>query len=382
MSAQRKKPETEGKERVKFGRTSTHNLCMGIVGLPNVGKSSLFNAMTGLQVPAANYAFCTIDPAEAKVSIHDARFDTLCSIYHPKKRVPAYLTVFDIAGLVKGASEGLGMGNSFLEHIRQVDGIFHVVRCFKDDSVAHVDDSVDPVRDCQVIRSELRAKDLADAQKRIEGAKRELKARPSDKVLKLYMASLEKLVAGLEQGTDARLIDFTCDEIQALRPLNLITAKNVVYLANIGADNFRQKKAPSLAIALKKHLVTADPEAPYILFSAGLAPEEAPEYIHKVIDAGYSSLNLSNFFTCGPEEVRSWTIREGTLAPDAGAVIHTDFKVGFVAVDVISYADIVEHKTEQEVKSKGLCRMKGKDYPVMNGDILHFKAGKVNPSKK
>ncbi|OAG28887.1 hypothetical protein NEDG_01026 [Nematocida displodere] len=382
MSLQRKKSGEDSKNKAKFGRTSSHNLAIGIVGLPNVGKSSLFNVMTGLQVPAANYAFCTIDPAEAKVSVKDKRFDDLCQIFAPKKKTPAYLTVFDIAGLVKGASEGLGMGNNFLENIRQVDGIFHVVRCFEDDSIAHVDDTVDPIRDCQVISNELRLKDLADGKKRLDIARKDLKSKSADKVLKLYITALEKLIEGLESGKDARQVDFSNDEIKALKPLNLITAKNVVYLANISEQRFRQQKAPTLAIKLRKYLLEADPEAPFVLVSAGITGEEAMAYVDKAITAGYESLDLSNFFTCGPGEVRSWTIREGTLAPDAGAVIHTDFKVGFVAVDVMTYDDIMEHGNEQDVKSKGLCRLKGKDYPVVNGDILHFRAGKVNPSKK
>ncbi|KAH9385168.1 obg-like ATPase 1 [Nematocida major] len=377
MSVQKKKDGLV-KPKVKFGRTNTHNLTMGIVGLPNVGKSSLFNAMTGLQVPASNYAFCTIDPSEAKVSLKDKRMDHLCSLYKPKKTTPAYLTVFDIAGLVKGASEGLGMGNNFLENIRQVDGIFHVVRCFSDDSVAHVDDSVDPVRDCQVIRQELRLKDLADSKKRLEMAKKEQRSKPSDKYFKIYMEALEKLVAGLEEGVDARCIDFSSDEVKSLKPLNLITAKNVVYLANISVDKYRQRKPTSLAVKLKKHLMDTDPEAPCVLVCAGLSGTEAEEYLDKAVAAGYKTLELSTFFTCGPEEVRCWTIREGTLAPDAGAVIHTDFRTGFVAVDVMAYDDIVEHGNEQELKMKGLCRMKGRDYPVADGDILHFRAGRVN----
>ncbi|KAI5166514.1 obg-like ATPase 1 [Nematocida sp. AWRm78] len=377
MNAQKKKDAAQ-KAVVKFGRTNTHNLTMGIVGLPNVGKSSLFNSMTGLQVPASNYAFCTIDPSEAKVCIKDKRFDDLCKIYKPKKTTPAYLTVFDIAGLVKGASEGLGMGNSFLENIRQVDGIFHVVRCFNDDSIAHVDDSVDPVRDCMVIREELRQKDLTDAKKRLEIAKKELRSKPSDKYFKIYIEALEKLVAGLEAGKDARFIDFTSDEIKSLRPLNLITAKNVVYLANISVDKYRQNKPTSLAVKLKKHLMETDPDAPCILVCAGISVDESTEYLDKAISSGYKTLELITFFTCGPEEVRCWTIRDGTLAPDAGAVIHTDFRTGFVAVDVMSYDDLIEHGSEQELKAKGLCRMKGRDYPVANGDILHFRAGRVN----
>jgi len=382
MSVAKKKGEGEIKERAKFGRTNTHNLSMGIVGLPNVGKSSLFNVMTGLQVPASNYAFCTIDPCEAKVSIKDKRFDDLCALFKPKREVPSYLSVFDIAGLVKGASEGLGMGNSFLEHIRQVDGIFHVVRCFKDDSVVHVENTVDPARDCETIRSELRKKDLADSEKREAMAARELRGKPNDKQLKIYAEALEKLVSGLKDGKDARYIEFTSDEIKSLRPLNLITAKNVVYLANIGQDRYVQAKAPALAIELKKHLIPTDPEAPLVLFSASVVGEDALKYVEKIIDAGYKSLDLSNFFTCGPDEVRSWVIREGTLAPDAGAVIHTDFKTGFVAVDVMKYDDLMKHGSEQEVKSKGLCNMRGRDYSVVNGDVLHFKAGRVNAGKK
>ncbi|KAI5180109.1 obg-like ATPase 1 [Nematocida sp. AWRm80] len=375
MGAQKKKDKEE-KPKIKFGRTNTHNLTMGIVGLPNVGKSSLFNSMTNLQVPAANYAFCTIDPSEAKVIVKDDRFDNLCNIYKPKKQTPGYLTIFDIAGLVKGASEGLGMGNNFLENIRQVDGIFHMIRCFKDDSIAHVEDTVDPVRDCQVISNELRMKDLTDATKRLENATKELRSKSNDKTLKLLIQSLEKLIDGLKNGKDARHIDFTCDEIKVLKPLNLITAKSVVYLANISETMFKQQKVPTLAGTLRKHLLETDPGAPFVLVCASITGDSAAVYIDKAIKAGYSSLELSSFFTCGPEEVRSWTIRDGTLAPDAGAVIHTDFKTGFVAVDVMTYTDLIEHGNEQDLKAKGLCRMKGKDYAVCNGDILYFKTGK------
>lgn len=380
MSVQRKQ-EAE-KQRAKFGRTSSHNLRMGIVGLPNIGKSSLFNVMTGLQVPASNYAFCTIDPTEARVSVQDPRIDTLNAIYKPKKKIPAHLTVFDIAGLVKGASEGLGMGNSFLEHIRQVDGIFHVIRCFKDDAVAHVEDSVDPIRDHSIISKELRAKDLADAKKRREILQREIKAKSNDKALKVYDSALQKLLTGLEEGKEARYIDFTLDEIKSLKPLNLLTAKNVVYLMNISEKMYRERKAPALAAKLKQHLEKVDPDALCVVVCGAVAGEEAKEYVGKSVSAGYTALDLCNFFTCGPDEVRSWTIRKDTLAPDAAAVIHTDFKTGFIAVEAIQYEDIIAHKTENEVRNRGLCKLKGKDYLISDGEILHFKVGKLTAPKK
>ncbi|KHN69454.1 GTP-dependent nucleic acid-binding protein EngD [Ordospora colligata] len=362
------------KKVVLFARSSkSHNLSMGIVGLPNAGKSTLFNFLTKSTVPAENYPFCTIDPSEGRVEIEDERMDFLVEKYKPQNVKKAYLSITDIAGLVKGASIGLGLGNHFLDHIRNVDGIFHVVRCFEDPNVAHFEDTVYPIRDIDTVNEELRLKDLETLSKHAEKMQKEIRAKTLDKKLKDQVLLVDRLleilkVEWVNQHT------FKDDEIAYISTLNLLTVKNVVYLANISDEDYEQRR-------LNKHVraVIKKYGADVIVFSAAYeSRSESRVFLEKVIKKGYELLNLINFFTVGHDEVKSWIIRRGSSAPCAGGVIHSDFKNYFIMAEVMSFEDFKEYGSEVEVKKAGKYYQRGKAYIVNDGDIILFKN---NPPK-
>lgn len=358
---------SEGKP-VLFARPSkSSNLSMGIVGLPNVGKSSLFNFLTRNNVPAENYPFCTIDPSEGRVEIHDERVEFLVGRYSPQSVVRAYLSVTDIAGLVKGASTGVGLGNHFLDNIRNVDGIFHVVRCFEDTEVAHFEDSVDPVRDIEIVNDELRLKDLETLSKHAEKVAKDLRYKPSDKKLKDQAVLVKRLLEILKTDWISKHV-FSEEEAGYISTLNLLTVKNVVYLANISEKDYEMRRANKHLQAVLRY------SKDVLVFSAAYeCSHQSREFVDKLVRKGYESLDLINFFTVGKDEVRSWTIRLGTSAPSAGAVIHSDFKNYFVMAEVMSFEDLKAHGSEAEVRKAGRYHQRGKTYTVCDGDIILFK---------
>ena len=412
--------------KILLGRPS-NNLKIGVVGMPNVGKSTFFNALTNSSVAAENYPFCTIDPEESRVSVPDPRFDWLCEQYKPSSKVPAFLTVIDIAGLVKGASGGAGLGNAFLSHIRAVDGIFHMVRAFSDDDVTHVEGDVNPVRDMEIIHEELRLKDEEFLKKHLEGLESAMKRAGPKNTEKNKLAELEtvrkayKMVG--EDKKDVRLGDWNNRDVEVLNGLQLLTAKPVIYLVNLSEKDYVRKKNKWL-IKIKQWIdeksSAPNSEAsdfysrpPIIPFSCKMESalsqmteeSERTEYLKKMADAygeaaadgkvaevksnlgkiittGYQALQLIYFFTAGPDEVRAWTIRRGTKAPQAAGVIHTDFERGFIMAETMKYADLFELKTESAVKAGGKYVQKGKEYVVDDGDILLFKFNVTTAKKK
>lgn len=358
---------------VLFARPSkSNNLSMGIVGLPNVGKSTLFNFLTENNVPVENYPFCTIDPHKGRVEIKDERVDFLAERYATQSIVHAYLNITDIAGLVKGASTGTGLGNNFLDHIRNVDGIFHVVRCFESTEVAHFEDTVDPVRDIEIINDELRLKDIEMMAKVHEGMNKRLRANPSDKKTKDEAALVERLQDILKVDWINRHA-FGDEEAAYISTLNLLTTKNVVYLANISEKDYEMRRANRHLQAVLKY------SSDVIVFSAAYeAAHDSREFLNKLVKKGYESLDLINFFTAGKDEVMSCTIRRGTKAPSAGSVIHSDFKNYFVMAEVMSFDDFKTCGGEAEVRKAGKYYQRGKTYVVNDGDIMLFKH---NPPK-
>jgi len=386
-------------ERVYLGRPS-NNLKMGIVGMPNVGKSSLFNTLTNSSTAAENYPFCTIDPSEARCAVPDERFDWLCDVYKPASKVPAYLTVVDIAGLVKGAAEGQGLGNAFLSHIRAVDGIFHVVRAFDSEEIAHVEGEVNPVRDLQIIHDELRLKDEEFLIKK----KGELERKGANRGVKEVKQEYDVVCKALDyvsvKKTDIRYGEWTAKDAEELNTMQLLTAKPVIYLVNVSQDDYIRKKNKWLAKIkawIDEHDVYEE-KPPIIPFSGELElklstisnDEKATllkelgttSALPKIIVTGYKALQLIYFFTAGEDEVRAWTIRNGTKAPQAAGVIHTDFERGFIMAEVMSYADLKEAGSEAAVKSAGKYRQKGRDYVVIDADIIYFKFNVTAPAKK
>eukprot|EP00823_Brevimastigomonas_motovehiculus_P009189 TRINITY_DN8850_c0_g1_i1.p1 TRINITY_DN8850_c0_g1~~TRINITY_DN8850_c0_g1_i1.p1 ORF type:complete len:443 (-),score=109.87 TRINITY_DN8850_c0_g1_i1:199-1527(-) len=395
----KKKKDDDSERKTILGRPK-NDVSMGIVGMPNIGKSSMFNLLSKLKVPAENYPFCTIDPHEAKVPVPDERFDYLCKHFKPKSEVPAVLTIFDIAGLVKGASENKGLGNAFLSHIYAVDGIYHLVRAFDDTSVEHVEGDVNPIRDLEIISKELILKDLSRVKDQIETLSRVV-ARQKDKQKSFELSVLQKVEKVLNDEKDIRSSDWDNKEIEVLNSLCLLTAKPVVYLVNISMDNFLSQKNKWIK-PIKEWCSKRTPGAPVIPFSVPLeekldsmADEERQKFMSekkiirmlpRVITSGYSALSLIHFFTCGTDEVRAWTIRNGTLAPQAAGVIHSDFENGFVCAETMCYTDFKQHGSEQACKSAGRYRTEGKAYLVKDGDILFFKHAegktKAKPSAK
>lgn len=361
------------------------SLQVGIVGLPNVGKSTLFNALSSKQAEAANYAFCTIDPNVGVVPVPDPRFDRLVEIFKPQKNIGATVDFVDIAGLVRGASKGEGKGNAFLSHIRSADAIAHVVRCFEDENVVHVDNRIDPLADIETIETELILKDLETVQKRLDRANRASKG--PNAIEKKAVGLCERLIERLDAGEPALGFEATNpDEETILRDLFLITAKPMFYVANVAEDNIGQPNP--LLDKVKEH--AAKRGVPVVEISAAieaeisqLPPEEREEFLgslgleepglHSVIRTGYAMLDLINYFTAGEKEVRAWTITRGTKAPGAAGKIHTDFEKGFIRAEVIKCADMFELKSESACADAGKMRLEGKEYVVEDGDIMHFR---------
>ncbi|KAF9650214.1 hypothetical protein BDM02DRAFT_3093508 [Thelephora ganbajun] len=382
-------------KKVLLGRPS-NNLKIGIVGLPNVGKSSFFNVLSNTDLGKAfNYPFATIEPEEARISVPDPRFDWLCNLYKPASRVPAFLTCLDIAGLVSGASTGAGLGNAFLSHVRSVDGIFQVVRAFDDDEVTHVEGDVNPIRDMEIIQTELRLKDIEWVQKQLENNKRSARSLGNtslaDKARKEEIATTEKVLNVLsEENKDVRKVEWTNKEIDIVNSLQLLTAKPVTYLVNLSEKDYIRKKNKWLP-KIKAWIDTNNPGDPLIPFSVSLEErllklsDEDREAelknigtqsaLGKITQSGYGSLDLIRYFTCGPDEVRAWTIRKGTKAPQAAGVIHSDFENKFVCGEIMSYEDLKEYGSESAVKAAGKLRQQGKPYEMVDGDIAYWKAG-------
>ncbi|KAF5944826.1 hypothetical protein HYC85_018903 [Camellia sinensis] len=357
-------------ERPILGRFSSH-LKIGIVGLPNVGKSTLFNTLTKLSIPAENFPFCTIEPNEARVNVPDERFEWLCQLYKPKNQVSAFLEIHDIAGLVRGAHEGQGLGNSFLSHIRAVDGIFHVLRAFEDPDIIHVDDIVDPVRDLEVITEELRLKDLEFMERKIEDVEKSMK-RSNDKQLKIELELCQRVKAWIEQGKDVRLGEWKAADIEILNTFQLLSAKPVVYLEHGGEPII------PFSCVLEKNLadMPEDEVAKYC------EENKLQSALTKIIKTGFSAINLIYFFTAGPDEVKCWQIRRQTKAPQAAGTIHTDFEKGFICAEVMKFEDLKELGSEPAVKAAGKYRQEGKTYVVQDGDVIFFKFNVSGGGKK
>ena len=358
---------------------------LGIVGLPNVGKSTMFNSITKAGAECANYPFCTIEPNVGVVPVPDERLDELTKMYKPQKTTHAVVEFVDIAGLVKGASKGEGLGNKFLSHIRETDAIVQVVRCFEDSNVVHVDGSVDPVRDIETINLELIFADIETVNKRLEKAKKNLKA---NKKYQEEIDLLEKIKQNLEEGKSARAIDFNEDEQEMVKEMFLLTTKPILYIANISEEQIENAENDELVLKVKEYAAKENAEVIPLCVKieeelSGLEDEDKKEMLEaleleesgldKVIKKSYDLLGLMSFLTAGEPEVRAWTIKKGTKAPQAAGKIHSDIERGFIKAEIVSYDDLMKEGSMVAAKEKGLVRQEGKDYIMQYGDIVLFK---------
>ncbi len=360
---------------------------LGILGLPNVGKSTLFNAITQAGAESANYPFCTIEPNVGTVAVPDSRLDRLAEMYDPDKVTPAVIEFVDIAGLVKGASKGEGLGNKFLANIREVDALVHVVRAFDDTNIVHVEGSIDPIRDIETINFELIFSDLEIIARRIDRLKKQLKG--GDKKYQVEIDFLEGLSAQLEKGISARAIEFTDDEREMLKEVSLLSLKPVIYAANVAEDDYAKPVGENQYVAkiaefaaseksevmvvsarIEEEIAELDKDEK-MMFLEELGAEESG--LDKLIKASYKLLGLISYLTAGKPEVRAWTITKGTKAPQAAGKIHTDFERGFIRAEVVAYNDLMENGSMAAAKEKGLVRSEGKEYIVEDGDIILFR---------
>jgi GTP-binding protein YchF len=357
----------------------------GIVGLPNVGKSTLFNSLSSAKAESANYPFCTIDPNIGSIPVPDHRLYKLAEIYKPHKVVPVTIEFVDIAGLVKGASRGEGLGNQFLANIRETNAVIHILRCFDDDDIAHVDATVDPVRDKEVVDAELQLKDLETVQNRIQKIDKQVKT--GDKEAKKLMEVLKKHEEFLLSGKSVRYLNLSKEDKDLVKDLHLLTDKPVLYVCNV--DEASAVDGNSYVESVREAVSGEDAEIVVIAASieAEIAELESDEErqmfleelglkesgLNRMIHAAYRLLNLETFFTVGPKEVRAWTVKNGTPAPEAGGIIHSDFERGFIKAEVIKYPDLVEKGSESACREAGKISLEGKDYIVQDGDVINFK---------
>ena len=357
----------------------------GIVGLPNVGKSTLFNAITNTtSAAAANYPFCTIEPNVGRVPVPDSRLDTLARIGKSAKTVPTQLEIKDIAGLVRGASKGEGLGNKFLGAIREVEAVLQVLRCFEDDDITHVEGGVDPLRDAELVETELLLADLESLERQKDGLVK--RARGQDKEAKARLELLDRILPLLEAGRQARTLDLGDEDRRLLREFNLLTAKPVLYVCNVDEAS----AATGNALTEKVAALARDQGARHVVICAAieaelsaLAPDEKAEYLasigleepglNRVIREGHELLGLLTYFTVGPKEARAWTVHQGATGPQAAGVIHTDFERGFICAEVIAYDEFVRLGGEQGAKDQGRMRLEGRDYVIQDGDVVHFR---------
>ena len=367
-------------------RGITYSMKIGIIGLPNVGKSTLFNAITGAGAVCANYPFCTIDPNVGVVPVPDSRLDKLAEMYDPQLYTPAVIEFVDIAGLVRGASKGEGLGNKFLSHIRDVDAVAHVLRCFENGDIVHVDGSVDPLRDLETINMELIFADMEVLERRIDKTSKLMKG---DKTLAGELALYQRILAALGEGKTARTVEMTEDEAAIVSQLELLTYKPVIYIANVSEDEaagvsddnpyYARVKAAAEEEGAEVIPVCAEIEAEI----SELSPEEKKEFLEelgipesgldRLIKAGYSLLGLISYLTAGPKEVRAWTITKGTKAPQAAGKIHSDFERGFIRAEIVAYDDLMACGSMAAAKEKGLVRSEGKEYVIADGDVVLFR---------
>ena len=338
----------------------------GIVGLPNVGKSTLFNCLSNAKAQSANFPFCTIEPNVGVITVPDERIVNLVKIDNPKKTIPTTIEIVDIAGLVKGASRGEGLGNKFLANIRETDAIIHVLRCFDDDNITHVDGSVDPVRDKEIIDAELQLKDLETVESRI--AKVQKQAATGDKSAKRLFDILSRYKSALEQGKSARTVELDKEDRKLVYDLHLLTDKPVLYVCNV--DREENAELLIVAAATEADIAELDTYEERQMFLEEVGLKESG--VNRLIRAAYSLLNLETYFTTGPDETRAWTYAKGTKAPQAAGIIHTDFERGFIRAEVIKYDDYVRLGSEKACREAGKIAIEGKEYVVQDGDIMHF----------